>query len=515
MEYRNPVLSGFYPDPSVCRVGQDHYLVASSAEYFPGIPIFHSRDLVHWKQIGYCLTRRSQIPLDGVPPSGGIWAPTIRWHNGVFYVASTNVNVGGNFIVTATDPAGPWSDPIPVSMDGIDPSLLFDGEKVYFTTNRSAADGTPGISQAEIDVKTGRLTSEIRFLWQGSGGRIPEAPHLYHIGDWYYLMIAEGGTMFTHMETVARSRSPWGPFESCPHNPILTNIHTQDPEVHCTGHGDLVQDPHGQWWMVHLGIRIARKYMSHLGRETFLSPVTWDADGWPVANGGMPVTVHGSAGDGPEFPVPAEPERDDFDGETLSLRWNWLRNPQKDDYRLQMQPGCLSLRAAGTVIEQNTSPSLIAQRQRYFDCMIETTMCFEPLQEGEKAGLIVFITGEFYCFLCKKLVNGVSYLVLERRADDFFESKVLCPAPQGKVTLRLIADRRQYSFFMVDEQGNAEFLAKASARFLACEVVGRCFTGTFTGMYATAGGMQSANWAHFDSFTLRKIDDEKTRHPVF
>jgi alpha-N-arabinofuranosidase len=226
-EYRNPVIPGFYPDPSVCRVGGDYYLVTSSCEYFPGIPIFHSRDLVHWRQIGHCLTRLSQLPLEGAECSGGIWAPTIRWHEGTFYVASTNMRAGGNFYVTATDPAGEWSDLIPVRMDGIDPSLTFDEGRAYFCTNQSAADGTPGISQAEIDIATGELLSPVRFLWAGTGGRAPEAPHLYRIGDWYYLMIAEGGTQFTHMVTVARSKSLWGPFEGCPRNPVLTNVNTR------------------------------------------------------------------------------------------------------------------------------------------------------------------------------------------------------------------------------------------------------------------------------------------------
>lgn len=515
MEYRNPVLSGFYPDPSVCRVGGDFYLVTSSAEYFPGIPIFHSRDLIHWKQIGHCLTRRSQIPLDGVPSSGGIWAPTIRYHNGVFYVTSTNMNFGGNFIVSAADPAGPWSEPVLVPMAGIDPSLLFDDGKVYFTTNLSAPDGTAGISQAEIDISTGALLSDIRFLWKGSGGRFPEAPHLYHIGEWYYLMIAEGGTMFTHMETVARSHSPWGPFVECPNNPILTNINTQEPEVHCVGHGDLVDDENGNWWMLHLGIRIARKYMSHLGRETFLVPVSWDEAKWPVVNSGKCVTVNGSAPSLPGTSVADEIILDDFDKTKLNHCWNWIRNPVKENYCLTKKPGWLSLRISPISIDSKESPTLLARRQKYFDCCIETKLLFDPVSEGQKAGIIVFITGEFYYFLYKTLVNGTPSIVLEKRAGDFHQIVKSIPAPAGDAVLRIVASRSMYSFSVLDKLGNEQFLGDASTRFLACEVVGRCFTGAFTGMYVLCDKPQEEHWAHFDYFSIEEINNEKTQNPVF
>ena len=204
--FRNPIIPGFYPDPSVCRVGEDYYLVTSTFEFFPGVPVFHSRDLVHWEQIGHALTRTSQLPLREAPPSGGIYAPTIRYHEGVFYMVTTNVSYGGNFYVTATDPAGPWSDPIYVDQAGIDPSLLFDDDgKVYFLSN-----GNGCMSICEIDIATGKKLAPTRPSWKGTGGRYPEAPHLYKINGLYYLMIAEVGTEYGHMETIARSASPYG-----------------------------------------------------------------------------------------------------------------------------------------------------------------------------------------------------------------------------------------------------------------------------------------------------------------
>jgi xylan 1,4-beta-xylosidase len=248
-KYRNPVLPGFHPDPSMCRVGRDFYLVVSSFEYFPGAPIFHSRDLVQWRQVGHCLNRPSQLPLAGVAASGGIWAPTLRYHGGVFYMTTTNVSSGGNFIVTAAAPEGPWSDPIPVGQPGIDPSLFFDedGSVIYSTSS-------DGALQSRIDVASGKLLSEPKVVWRGTGGQYPEGPHLYLRDGWYYLLLSEGGTEYGHMVTMARAKSPWGPFESCPRNPLLTHRSQKSP-IQAVGHADLVTTDGGAWFAVFLGAR--------------------------------------------------------------------------------------------------------------------------------------------------------------------------------------------------------------------------------------------------------------------
>jgi len=216
MTYQNPVITGFHPDPSICRVGEDYYLVTSSFEYFPGVPIFHSRDLVHWRQIGHCLHRQSQLDLQGTKPSHGIWAPTIRHHNGTFYMVTTLVPKWKNFYVTAKDPAGPWSEPVWLEQGGIDPDLFFDDDgEVYLTTS--------GNQMCRIDIETGKQTDATQVPWPGSGGSCLEAPHLYKVNGKYYLMAAEGGTHMGHMETIARAETPYGPYETCPNNPILSN----------------------------------------------------------------------------------------------------------------------------------------------------------------------------------------------------------------------------------------------------------------------------------------------------
>lgn len=252
-KYSNPILPGFYPDPSVCRVGADFYLVTSSFHYFPGVPIFHSRDLVHWRQIGHCLTSRSQLNLDGCKSSLGIFAPTLRFHKGLFYMITTNTNGFRNFYVWAKQPEGPWSEPVWLDWPGIDPSLFFDEDgRVYITGNGGfLGDEALGIYQAEINPETGSLLSERRFIWAGTGAKAPEGPHLYKIHGKYYLLIAEGGTEYGHMVTIARSDHPYGPYESHPFNPILTHRSIDSP-IQATGHADLVELEDGSWWAVFL-----------------------------------------------------------------------------------------------------------------------------------------------------------------------------------------------------------------------------------------------------------------------
>jgi alpha-N-arabinofuranosidase len=215
--YQNPIIPGFNPDPSICRAGEDYYIAVSSFEFFPGVPLYHSKNLADWEMTGHCLTRPEQLPLNGCRASGGIYAPTLRYHEGIFYMVTTNVSGGGNFIVHTQDINGPWSDPAFIDQGGIDPSLLFDGGKVYFCSNGNA--GTDGIFVCEVEPRTGEKFTPSRLISSGCGGRCPEAPHIYHIGLWYYLLMAEGGTEYGHMVTIQRSRNIYGPYVQCPHNP--------------------------------------------------------------------------------------------------------------------------------------------------------------------------------------------------------------------------------------------------------------------------------------------------------
>ena len=340
-----------YPDPSICRVGEDYYLVTSSLEYLPGIPIFHSRDLVHWEQIGHAIHRDSQLDMGNIHPLGGIYAPTIRHNNGVFYIISTIVAGQGlssrNFYVHADDPKGPWSDPVFVNQSGIDPSLFIDDDgTVYLTSNRYGG-GLPNsvIQQSTIDLDTGKILTEPRIIANGSGGVCTEAPHIYRRGNLYYLVCAEGGTALGHMVTVFRAKSPWGPFEeACPNNPILTARDSANAPLLATGHADFVTTQHGETWMVFLCYRHATSKYHHLGRETALLPVSWDNNDWPHVFGGKVALEHvyyPKTALLPSF-ISTENVQTDFTATALNYRWNMPRHIPTN-YKLDPTHGTLTL----------------------------------------------------------------------------------------------------------------------------------------------------------------------------
>lgn len=498
MQFSNPVIPGFHPDPSICRAGDDYYLVTSTFEYFPGVPVFHSRDLVHWRQIGHCLTTVEQLPLANAGASGGIYAPTIRYHEGWFYMATTNVSGAGNFYVRTTDPAGPWSPPIPVAQGGIDPSLLFDDDgRVYFQSAMGGPEGS-GIYQCEIDIATGVMLTESRLIWKGSGGAYPEAPHLYKINGMYYLMIAEGGTEYGHMETIARSAHPYGPYEGCPHNPILSN-RSLESSIHATGHADLVQIPDGSWWAVCLAIRpVGYPMVHHLGRETYLAPVTWTVDGWPVIGQDSHIRP---VMDGPALPEvrwPVPPVRDDFDTAALGFEWTFLRNPAPGSWSLQERPGYLVLRGHKATLSQADSPAWVGRRLSHMDCSIRAALDFDPRTEGEEAGLTLFMNERHHYEAALRLVDGRRLAVFRRTVGSLTVEEVH-ECPQGQVILNVQAEPYQFTVSLETAQETTIHLGTAETRFLSTEMAGG-FTGVFVAMYATSesGGTSPAAFDWFD-----------------
>jgi xylan 1,4-beta-xylosidase len=504
--YRNPVLPGFHPDPSVVRVGDWFYLVTSSFEFFPGVPIHRSRDLVHWEALGHVLTRDSQLPLATAYPSGGIFAPTIRYHAGTYYVITTNVTHRGTFYVTAEDPAGPWSEPIWIDAQGggIDPSLFFDDDgKVYLTSTGNA----PGIHQAQIDIASGKLLTKPRVVWPGTGGRYPEGPHLYKIAGAYYLMISEGGTEYGHMITIARSNTPWGPFEACPRNPILTHRNTpMSQPIQGTGHADLVQDAEGHWWMVFLAFRPQGGfYWQHLGRETFLAPVRWDAQGWPVINDGKLIALDMRT---PRLPtravavpavVPAvvPAARDEFDGAALGPAWNFLRNPVRANYSTTEKPGWLTLH--GTTVgldqEKGVSPTFVGRRQEHLRARMSARIDFVPARDGEEAGLVLYrAPHQRYEIGVRKTAAGREVFLRQTVGTYISTVTAAAAAPaSGPLVFEITAEPTRYTFAWgssapspagsVAAKLNA--LGAAEPRLLSTEVAGG-FIGTIVGMYALA-----------------------------
>jgi len=499
MIYHNPIIPGFYPDPSICRVGKDYYLVTSSFQYFPGVPIFHSRDLVNWRQIGHCLTRPSQLPLKNAYSSGGIYAPTIRYHNGRFYMVTTNVSHGGNFYVYTEDPAGEWSEPIFVAQEGIDPSLFFDDDgRVYFC----GTGGREGIALSEIDIETGKILQGPKHVWPGSGGRYPEAPHIYKINNKYYLMIAEGGTEYGHMVTIARSDHIWGPYEGYKGNPILTHRNLNSHIINGTGHGDLVQDENGNWWMVFLAFRNTYGYFHHLGRETYLAPVDWNEEGWPVVNGNGTVDIKMETDRIQAVQVPMEIKRDDFDSPGLNLYWNFIRNPYEGVWSLTERPGWLRLYGTPVTLDDQDSPAFIGRRQQHLDCTAETLLEFYPQKEGDEAGLTVYMH-ERYHYDIAVVGNGSERKVIVRKTvGDICVVTAEEAIGEGPVKLQVRADHRYYYFGYALEDGPIKVISQGENRFLSTEVAGG-FTGVFFGMYAISKDPDSKTSADFDWFDYR------------
>jgi xylan 1,4-beta-xylosidase len=507
MHYTNPILPGFHPDPSVCRVGADFYLVTSTFEYFPGVPIYHSRDLVHWRRIGHCLTRDSQLPLEGAGASGGIFAPTLRYHEGRFYMVTTNTTRGSNFLVWTEDPAGEWSEPVWIPDGGIDPSLFWDDDgKVYFVSNGARAHrGKRGAFQYEIDLETGLAKSEAIHLWTGTGAQYPEAPHVFKKDGWYYLLMAEGGTEFGHMATIARSRNVNGPYDNCPHNPILTHRSMLTP-LQSAGHGDLFEDAEGKWWIVFLACRhVGYPKMHHIGRETCLAPVTWDADGWPVVNGGEPV--------GLEIEFPRDlPEldasftldtdgRDDFDGPMLAGVWNFRRNPDAGSWSLSERPGWLSLRCIAASLADIAPTAFIGRRQQHLRCKATTLLDFAPQGEADEAGLTVLMSERYRCDLAVTRRNGVRVALLRHCVGSLTVETGQQPVAEGELTLEVQAEPEWYTFRLHSADGVTHEFGRVETRRLSTELAGG-FTGVYIGMYATGNGNDHGGAGHFDWFEV-------------
>lgn len=502
---RNPVLPGFYPDPSICRVGSDFYLVTSSFVYFPGVPIFHSRDLVNWQQIGHCLERESQLPLSGTEFWAGIFAPTLRYHEGAFYLTTTNMPSRGNFIVTATAPEGPWSEPIAIAQPGIDPSLFFDEDgSVFFTTSHE------GALQSRIDLRTGKLLTEPRIVWRGTGGQYPEGPHLYRRQGWYYMLMSEGGTEYGHMITMARSQTPWGPFEACIRNPLLTHRSYRSP-IQGVGHADLLETAEGKWFALSLGFR-PNGYPPcyHLGRETFLSQVRWMDDGFPIIgeSGHVPLEF--------EAPLTLEPwkssaPRDGFDADYLARHWNYLRNPDPSHYSLIERPGFLRLRGSKHGLDAVASPTWIGRRQCHFSVHVATCLEFTATSENEEAGLVVRMNEQHHYEIFVTRRNGAPAIVVRRQIGSL-RAEVACrtlPSVKSRLVLTIDATRSAYVFSYGFDETDRVQLAEGETRYLSTEVAGG-FTGVYFAMFATGNGSACADPADFDWFEYREVAEPRT-----
>ncbi|MFY7839894.1 MAG: glycoside hydrolase family 43 protein [Lacibacter sp.] len=530
--FNNPILSGFYPDPSICRVGNDYYVTTSTFAYFPGLPIFHSTDLVNWKQIGNAMDREEQLDQTNAGVSRGLFAPTIRYHKGTFYILCTLIDKKGNFIITAKDPKGPWSNPIWLpQVRGIDPSIDFVDDKAYVVYNNDAPDNKPlynghrTIRMYEFDIDAMKVVGEEILLVNGGTdlSKKPiwiEAPHLFKKDDWYYLICAEGGTGYNHTEVVFRSKSVKGPYIPYQNNPILTQRHLDKQRknpITTTGHADFVETPDGKWYAVFLACRPYDDDFYTTGRETFLLPVEWK-EGWPHILEGdatVPYTL--------PVPQPAITKKvnnpfggnvtfkDDFKSDKFDFRYLFLRNPEKDAYSLTAKKGFLQLALRPQTATERKSPSFLGYRQNNLKGYAATSINFTPASEKEKAGMLIFQSENFYYFLCKSVENGAPVVQLfksparGKTEPELLASQKLNAAKE--LFLKIEARANTYAFFFAEKKNDWKLLKEGvDGSFLTTKVAGG-FVGSLFALYGTSNGAPTSTVAFYDWFEYKGNDD--------
>ncbi|MXO88199.1 family 43 glycosylhydrolase [Altererythrobacter aestuarii] len=477
--YRNPILPGFHPDPSITRVGDDFYLVTSTFSWFPGLPIFHSRDLVNWQLAGHAIDRPGQVDFSGLGTNRGLFAPAITHHDGRFFILNTCIDCRGNFMITADDPSGPWSDPVWLPFDGIDPSLFFGEDGRSWIVYNDAPPGQPqydghrALWLQQFNPQTSAFVGERILLVDGGVDLAAqpvwaEGPHIYRVGEYYYLLAAEGGTADQHSQTIYRSRSVTGPYEPGPVNPILTqrDLPADRPDrVEATGHADLVQLDDGSWWGVFLATRPFAGQSTLLGRETYLLPVSWE-DGWPLfLPPGAAVPPVNAAPDLPPSPgTDWQHWRDDFDQDRLSAEWIGIRTPGPvqqigQDHAESSLWVITGKDAAGSLAH----PAFTGRRLRHHAAQVTTKLDFNPAADGEFAGLLAFMDeAHFLAFGIEQVAGerGERQMVARLRTDAAQDQRgeVVARAPMGRagaveLRLQLNGGEAQLSWRMAGDEG--------------------------------------------------------------
>ena len=516
-EYSNPILEGFYPDPSMVRVGRDYYLVNSTFAWFPGMPVFKSQDLVHWTQIGNAVDRPGQLDFDKLEMGQGLYAPDISWHDGIFYIVNTCVGCGGNFVISAKRPQGPWSNPVFLpEVTGIDVSLFFDDDGSAWLVHNGPPPETPryaghtALWLQRFDPGALRVVGSPRLLVDA--GVHPEqkpiwieGPHIFKRRGVYYLIAAEGGTEENHSEVVFRSNRVTGPYEPLSSNPILTqrDLPRERPRpITSTGHAKFVETQRGDWWAVFLGVRpydLAGNF--NTGRETFLMPVHW-IDGWPrITNPGEVVASTERVPRlprQPSLPVPTSGDftiREDFNSPGLPVGWMMLRNPRSNWWRIRH--GALELDAREAGLGGHGNPSLLARRQQHINATAVTSLRFRPASDGAEAGIVAYQNDEYWYFLAIGRAEGKLVLRLRRRSGGAEEANgiilaqaPLQAAPGAPVLLRISAHRASYGFdWSLDGRRWNTLLRNADGTMLGTKKAGG-FVGAVFGLYAhdSSGG---------------------------
>lgn len=522
MKVANPILPGFHPDPCVLRVGADFYLVTSTFEWWPAIPIYHSTDLTNWRLIAHAVTRRSQLDLRGCPDSAGVWAPAISHHDGLFYLVYTDVkNARGthkdlaNYVITAAAPTGPWSDPVYLNGSGFDPSLFHDQDGRTWLLNmlwdpRPDHHHFAGILLQEYDRVGQRLVGKPQNIFTGSPDlRRTEGPHLVKHHDYYYLITAEGGSGWTHAVTVARSRVITGPYELSPHHPMLTSAHEPGNLLQKAGHGSLVQAIDGNWYLAHLCSRpVGPNRRCILGRETAIQNVVWTETGWPVMahRGNSPRDYYETPAD--NLTSGAGPYSERFVEPQLGPMWQTLRQPADHSWlSLTERTGYLRLKGRQS-LDSLFDQSLVALRVQHHCCLVDVTVDVNPTDFLLMAGLAMFYNTACYYYLAVSHdeVHGRCLRLLARDANV---PREVLPAAhrlpeQGPVKLRAELRHAGLRFF-VNSGGTWESVGpELDATILSDDYppskqIGYAFTGLFVALCAQdlSGGRASADFTDF------------------
>ena len=482
------------------------------------LAVFHSKDLIHWEQIGNCLTRPSQLDLSGLytqanPELGwtnaGVYATTIREHNGRLYMVTTVFPSRRHFYVWTDNPAGEWSEPVVIdfAIGSCDPTLYFEGDKCYFLWKEG------DIKICEIDVETGKQLGDIHHLGTGLGGRYPEGPHIYKKDGYYYLLLAEGGTEQGHHVNILRSKNLFGPYESNRANPILShfNMEMQGSEIQGLGHADLVQAPDSTWWMICLGYRTSGYLLHVMGRETMLAPVRWDKNAWPVVNGNGTIQVDMDCQTLPQVQMPADPIREEFNfvkrpvpadsyaSLGLAMGWHSIGNPELSCYSLTERKGWLRLKPTTTTLDKATSPTFVARRQTEKRFTSTTLLDASHLNEGMQAGITAYAAPLNHYDVLVERKDG--YLVVRPniRLGELSHSAKELKLKGNKAYLRISSDGAYYYMQVSADGMTFETLAKMDFRYLSTEVIGG-FTGVMLGVFAqgeSTDGIADFNWFEY------------------
>ncbi len=533
VDIENPILPGFHPDPSICRVGDDYYVATSTFQWWPAVRIHHSKDLVHFRPVGYAITRTSQLNLLGNEDNSGVWAPCLSYCDGLFYLIFTDAKSWTgiykdvhNYLITAPSIEGPWSEPIYLNSSGFDPSLFHDTDGRKFLLNmqwdhRPRKHPFSGILLQEYDEQSRKLVGPVHKIFRGTEHQLVEGPHLYKKDGFYYLMTAEGGTSWDHVITIARSRELTGPYELMPDGPLITSKYDMQLPLQRAGHGSFVETPSGDWYLAHLTgrpVMPARKCI--LGRETALQAISWDDSGWPrLAHGTNTPRVKVSAPPLPPCPWPIDAKtkyfHDDFDGGALDPDLNTLRLPADETWlSLSERPGHLRMRGRESLYSKHYQ-SLVARRLTYLYAEVSTKLDFEAQSFQQMAGLIFYYDciDHHYLHVTADEDGRVLRLLTSDGGDSVFYPGAERRLDPGPVYLKGILNGGRLQFYFSQQQGSyAPFGPVLDATILSDEhKVEVKFTGAYAGL-CVQDLTGSRLHGDFDFFTVDFQAGQNTSH---